>query len=151
VDHDFAAAVQGTLAAARDHAARLSRLPSEEHRRLCEQLEARVVAIFEEAQAASAGFLRFHRKLDANGAAVIYGLSVQRDVYRKTCLFIRVDATHVQTWWQLHEDGNLEHALGGWWNLPVLAVEDQDAFLQARVLDPIWTLREASTSHRSRS
>jgi hypothetical protein len=38
----------------------------------------------------------------------------------------------------------------GWWNLPLLAVEDQKAFLQARVLDLIWTLREASSSHRSR-
>jgi hypothetical protein len=88
--------------------------------------------------------------LDANGAAVIYGLWVQRDTLTKACLFIRVDAAHPQTWWQLRGGGNLEHALCGWWNLPVLAVQDQDAFLEARVLDLIWTLREASTSHRSR-
>jgi len=81
---------------------------------------------------------------------MIYGLSVQRNAYTKTCLFIRIDAANLQTWWQLHEGGNLEHALGGWWNLPVLQVEDQDAFLQAKVLDLIWTLRESSSAHRSR-
>jgi hypothetical protein len=82
--------------AAKDHAAQLRDLPEQEHRARCEQLEARVVAVFEEAQSASAGFLRFHRKLDANGAAVIYGLSVQRDAYTKTCLFVRVDAAHAR-------------------------------------------------------
>lgn len=146
----FSNIVRDTLAAAKDHAARLSDLPEREHRRLCEQLEARVGAVFNEAQAASQGFLRFHQKLDANGSAMIYGLSVQRDAYTKSCLFVRIDVTHLQTWWQLHEGGNLEHALGGWWNLPVMAVEDQDAFLEARVLDLIWTLRESWSAHRSR-
>jgi hypothetical protein len=143
VTQDFSTAVREALVAAKDHAAQLSRLPAGEHRRLCEHLEARVLAVFEEAQAASDGSLRFHQKLDANGAAMICGLSVQRDAYAKTCLFVRIDATHLQTWWQLHEGGNLEHALGGWWNLPILAVEDQDAFLQARELDLVWTLRES--------
>jgi hypothetical protein len=55
-----------------------------------------------------------------------------------------------EAWWQPHEGGNLEHALGGWWNLPLLAVEEQDAFLQVRVLDLIWTLREAPAGLRSR-
>jgi hypothetical protein len=81
---------------------------------------------------------------------MIYGLSVQRDAYTKSCLFVRVDAAHLQTWWQLHEGGNLEHALGGWWNLPLLQIEDQDAFLQTKVLDLIWALRETPTGHRSR-
>ena len=81
---------------------------------------------------------------------MIYGQSVQRDAYTKTCLFVRIDVVHCQTWWQLHEGGNLEHALCGWWNLPVLAVEDQDAFLEVKVLDLIWTLREAPAGLRSR-
>jgi hypothetical protein len=39
---DFAGTVRATLVAAKNHAARLSDLPEREHRRLCEQLEARV-------------------------------------------------------------------------------------------------------------
>jgi hypothetical protein len=57
--------------------------------------------------------------MDANGAPVIYGPSVQRDTYTKSGLFISSDVAHLQTWWQLHDGGNLEHALGGWWNLPL--------------------------------
>jgi hypothetical protein len=147
---DFAKAVTRTLRAAREHAARLRDLSETEHRSLCEHLEARLIEVFQEAAAATQGFLRFHQRRDANGSAMIYGLHVQRDAFTKSCLFVRIDAVHLQTWWQLHEGGNLEHALGGWWNLPLLAVEDQEAFLHARVLDLIWTLREASTSHRSR-
>jgi len=116
----------------------------------CQHLEASVVAVFAEAEGASQGLLSFRQKRDANGSAIVYGLAVQRDAYTKACLFIRIDAVHLQTWWQLHEGGNLEHALGGWWNLPVLAIEDQDAFLQAKVLDLIWTLRESPSAHRSR-
>ena len=42
---------------------------------------------------------------------MIYGLSVQRDVYTNACFFVRIDAVHLQTWWQLHEAGNLEQVL----------------------------------------
>ncbi len=99
---------------------------------------------------ASDGFLRYHQKRDANGVAMIYGLSLQRDAYTKTGLFIRVDTTHLQTQWQLHDGGNLEHALGGWWNIPVLQIEDQDAFLEAKILELIRTLREAPDAYQSR-
>ena len=142
--------VRNAVAAAKDHAALLRSLPDEDHTYLCESLASRVVAVFEAASSASEGFLSFHQKRDANGAAMIYGLSVQRDAYTKTCLFIRVDAFHLHTWWQLHEGGNLEHALGGWWNIPVLQIEDQDAFLEQKVLDLIRTLRESPSSYRSR-
>ena len=54
-----------------------------------------------------------------------------------------MDPAFLHTSWQLHDGGNLEHALGGWWNIPVLDVEDQDAFIQAKVLDLIRNLREA--------
>ena len=81
---------------------------------------------------------------------MIYGLSIQRNAYTHTCLFIRVDSVFLQTWWQLHLGSNLEHALGGWWNLPILDVEDQDAFIQEKVLDLIRTLREAQSSYTSR-
>ena len=147
---DFAFTVRATLAAAREHAVQLRDLPEERHRRVCEHLEARVVAVFRQAEAATEGFLSFHQKRDANGSAMIYGLSVQRDDYTKTCLFIRVDVTHLQTWWQLHEGGNLEHALGAWWNIPILQVEDQDAFVKEKVLDLIRTLCESPSSYRSR-
>ena len=148
VNEDFSTAVREALAAAKEHAARLRDLPETEHRGLCRHLEARVVAVFAEAEGASADFLRYHKRRDANGSAMIYGLSVQRDAYTKACLFVRIDIANLQTWWQLHEGGNLENALGGWWNLPVLAVADQDAFLEARVLDLIWTLREAEADCR---
>jgi hypothetical protein len=105
-----------------------------------------VVALFKEAEVASEGFLRFHQKRDANHSAMIYGLHVRRDAYILTCLFIRVDVPHLKTWWQLHEGGNLEHALGGWWNIPILQVEDQDAFVKEKVLDLIRTLRETPFS-----
>lgn len=81
---------------------------------------------------------------------MIYGLSVQRDAYTKTCLFVRVDAVHLHSWWQLHEGANLEHALGGWWNIPILQIEDQDAWLEAGVLELIRTLLESPSSYRSR-
>ena len=129
---DFAASIRTTLLAAREHAAQLCGLPEREHRELCEQLASRVVAIFREAELASEGFLRFHQKRDANGAAMIYGLHIQRDVYTLTCLFIRVDSAYLKAWWQLHDGGNLEYALGGWWNIPILQVEDQDAFSRRR-------------------
>ena len=147
---DFAAAVRVTLLSAREHAARLRDLPKDQHRHLCENLASRVVATFQTAESASEGFLRFHQKRDANGAAMIYGLSIQRDAYTHSCLFIRVDSVFLQTWWQLHLGSNLEHALGGWWNLPILDVEDQDAFIQEKVLDLIRTLREAQSSYMSR-
>ena len=147
---DFASTVRATLAAAREHAAQLRVLPEEEHRRLCERLEARVVAVFRQADAATDGFLIFRQKRDANGSAMVYGLAIQRDAYTKACLFVRVDAVHLKTWWQLHEGSNLEHALGGWWNIPVLAVEDQDAFVRSKVLELIRTLRESPSSYRSR-
>ena len=104
---------------------------------------------FQAASEASDGFLRFHQKRDANGVAMIYGLSIQRDAYTKTCLFVRVDTTHLQTRWQLHEGGNLEHALGGWWNIPIMQIEDQDAWLEAKVLELIRTLRETPDAYRS--
>jgi hypothetical protein len=147
---DFPASIRSTIAAAKDHAAQLAHLPEIKHRRICENLASRVVTVFQAACSASNGFLRFQQKRDANGVAVIYGLSIGRDAYTQTCLFIRVDSTHLQTWWQLHDGGNLEHALGGWWNIPILQIEDQDAFLEAKVLDLIRTLREAPSSTRSR-
>jgi hypothetical protein len=81
---------------------------------------------------------------------MIYGLSLQRDAYTTVCLFIRVDAALLQTWWQLHVGGNLEHALGGWWNLPILDVEDQQAFVEDLVLNLIKTIREDPSTYRSR-
>ena len=134
---DFPDQVRTTLSAAREHAIRLRELPKDEHRRLCETLATNVTAVFQQAESASQGFLSFHQKRDANGSAMIYGLSIQRDAFTKTCLFIRVDPAFLQTWWQLHEGGNLEHALGGWWNLPILDVGDQEAFIEAMVLDLI--------------
>jgi hypothetical protein len=98
--------------------------------------------VFTEAWRASEGFLQFHQKRDANGSAMIYGLSVQRDAFAVTCLFIRVDSLHLKTSWQLREGGNLEYALGGC-NIPILGVEDHDAFLEEKVLDLIRTLRES--------
>ena len=62
---------------------------------------------------------------------------------------VRVDTTHLQTKWQLQEGGNLEHALGGWWNIPIMQIEDQGAWLEAKVLDPIRTLRETPDAYRS--
>lgn len=147
---DFAASVRDTIAAARDHAARLRNLPEGKDRRICESLASRMVAVFRAAYEASDGFLRFHQKRDANGVAMIYGLSIQRDAYTKTCLFVRVDPAHLRTTWQLHEGGNLEHALGGWWTIPLLQMEDQDALLETKVLDLIRTLRETPDSCRSR-
>jgi hypothetical protein len=147
---DFSSTVRTTLTGAREHAARLRDLPDREHRELCDRLASRVVAIFREAEVASEGFLRFHQKRDANHSAMIYGLHIQRDAYTKTCLFIRVDTLHLHSWWQLHDGGNLEHALGGWWNIPIIQVEDQEAFIQAKVLDLIRTLRESPSSYRSR-
>ncbi len=135
---------------AKDHAAELRHLPEVKHRRICENLASRVVAVFEAACSASDGFLRFHQKRDANGSAMIYGLSIRRDAYTKTCLFVRIDTTHLRTWWQLHEGANLEYSLGGWWNIPVLQIGEQDAFLEAKVLDLIRTLRETPDSYRSR-
>ena len=88
---DFSMRVRNAVAAAKDHAALLRSLPDEDHTYLCESLASRVVAVFEAASSASEGFLSFHQKRDANGAAMIYGLSVQRDAYTKTCLFIRVN------------------------------------------------------------
>ena len=61
-----------------------------------------------------------------------------------------LDPAFLHTWWQLHDGGNLEHALGGWWNIPILDVEDQDAFIQAKVLDLIRNLRETPEAYRSR-
>ena len=58
----------------------------------------RLVAIFKEAEVASEGFLRFHQKRDANGAAMIYGLHIQRDVDTLSCLFVRVDSTYLEAW-----------------------------------------------------
>ena len=150
VRDDFPTLVRGAIAQAREHAARLRDTADEEHTRLCEDLESRVVAIFEAAASASDGFLSFHRKRDANGWAMIYGLSIRRDAYTHTCLFVRVDAVHRRTWWQLHEGGNLEYALGGWWNIPILQVEDQDAFIEEKVLDLIRMLRESPSAYRSR-
>ena len=147
---DFAASVRTALLAATEHAARLRDLPEEDHRQLCDSLAATVTAVFEAAEDASGGVLRFHQKRDANGVAVIYGLSVQRDIFTKTCLFIRVDATHLRTWWQLHEGGNLEHALGGWWNLPILDTDEQRGFLEAMVLNLIRCIQETPGSYSSR-
>jgi hypothetical protein len=48
-----------------------------------------VVAVFTEACRASESFLQFHQKRDANGSAMIYGLSIQRVAFTQTCLFIR--------------------------------------------------------------
>jgi len=81
---------------------------------------------------------------------MIYGLHIQRDVYTLTCLFSRVDSAHLKAWWQLHDGGNLEYALGGWWNIPILQVEDQDAYVKEKVLDLIRTLRETPHAYRSR-
>jgi hypothetical protein len=147
---DFTHDVRSTLVAAREHAARLRDLSEPAHRQICEHLAERVVAVFTEAYEASEGFLRFHQKRDANHSAMIYGLHIQRDAYTKTCLFIRVDTLHLHSWWQLHNGGNLEHALGGWWNIPILQVEDQDAFVKEKVLDLIRTLRETPSTCRSR-
>jgi hypothetical protein len=80
---------------------------------------------------------------------MIYGLSVQSDTHTITCLFIRIDGAHLQTWWQLHEGGNLEDALVGWWTLRV-GGRGPVRLPEGKVLDLIWTLREASTTHRSR-
>ena len=147
---EFPTLVRATLMSAREHAEKLRHLPQQEHQRLCQSLASRVVAIFQAAEVASDGFLRYHQKRDANHAATIYGLWIERDAYTKCALFIRIDPTFLQTWWQLHEGGNLEHSLGGWWNVPVLEIEDQDSFLEAKVLDLIRALREAPAAYGSR-
>ena len=77
-------------------------------------------------------------------------LSIRRDAFMQTCLFFRVDSWRRQTSWQLHDSGNREYALGGWWNIPVLEVEDYDAFVKEKVLDLIRTLRETPHAYRSR-
>jgi hypothetical protein len=125
-------------------------LSREEHRYQCESLAQRVIEVFRAAESASESFLSFHQKRDANHSAMIYGLSLKRDDYTTVCLFIRIDVPFLDTRWQLHLGGNIEHALGGWWELPILDVEDQPAFVEDLVLELIRTIREEPSAYRSR-
>ncbi|HEX5141412.1 MAG TPA: hypothetical protein VFX19_10730, partial [Dehalococcoidia bacterium] len=59
------------------------------------------------------------------GVARLHSLSIQRDYYTRCVLYFRVDSFHLETWWQLYFGSNNEYALGGWWDVPLLQVEDQ--------------------------
>jgi hypothetical protein len=59
----------------------------------------------------------------------------------------RVDAADRDVWWQLRDaPASWEYAGWGWFVVPVLTVQDFDAYLQQKVLDLIGTLQEDETT-----
>ncbi|HEX5140149.1 MAG TPA: hypothetical protein VFX19_04350 [Dehalococcoidia bacterium] len=65
-------------------------------------------------------------------------------------LYFRVDAFYLETWWQPYFGSNNEYARGGWWDVPLLQLEDQDAYVQAKVLDLVRNLRDHAGVGRPR-
>jgi hypothetical protein len=147
---DFGDRLRSAIKQAQDHAIALADLSEDEHRALCKHFDERVVANFREAADDTDGFLRFATRRDANGLARLHSLSIQRDHYTRCVLYFRVDSFHLETWWQLYFGSNNEYALGGWWDVPLLQVEDQDAYIQAKVLDLVRNLREHAGVGRPR-
>jgi hypothetical protein len=139
---DFANELWNALSEARRHAELVRDTPEEKHRAICHQFEERVAATFAAAHSLTEGYLRFVQRRGANHTTKLYGLAIKRDRFATVVLFVRVDATNAQTWWQLYEGTNIDYALGGWWNVPVLIIPDFDDWIKAKVLELVRTLRE---------
>jgi|GEM_PF-6701744 len=139
---EFSSRIREAIKAAQDQSRRVRNTPEALHRVRCERFQETIIKLFMQAEAVSDGFVRYRRERDANGIAKLHSLWVRREPFTNVGLFFRVDSMHLATWWQKHEATNYAHALGGWWQVPLLSLTDPEAYVQEKVLDLITTLHE---------